>query len=418
MFRKIKQVLKTKDAKVLLENFLSLSLLRVVGYILPFVTLPYLAKTIGANKFGEIAFAGAVIVFFQTFVDYGFNYTGIRDISRIKDNKKEVSLVLSKIILARTLLMTVGGLILLACIFIFPDFKSNIKILFFTFLLIPGYIMYPEWFFQALEKMKFSAVFSTIIKIIFTISIFSLVKKEEDYLYIPLINAVGFLIVGVFSLITIYRMGYRFYFVSIKEVMKVIVESTNMFISLILPNLYTNMSIIFLSSTWGKGVTGIFDAGYKFVGVSQQITNVLSRTFYPFLARRIDKHGFYEKVSFTVSSIITLILFFGAPLIVDILLTPEFNEAVTVIRIMSIAPIFLFMMNAYGTNYLVLKGKEHVLRNIVIVCSVFGLLFSWYMVSKYSFKGAAIAITVVWGIRGCLTWYYARYYKRINNNNY
>lgn len=41
---KIGSVLNNKDGKVLISNFIYLSLLQVAGYIFPLITFPYLAK--------------------------------------------------------------------------------------------------------------------------------------------------------------------------------------------------------------------------------------------------------------------------------------------------------------------------------------------------------------------------------------
>ncbi|WP_430615310.1 flippase [Flavobacterium sp. JP2137] len=415
LIKKIRKKTQNKDIKTLIENFLSLSLLQIVGYILPLITLPYIAKTIGLNNFGAIAFASAVIVFFQTLTDYGFNYTGIRDVSRLREDKRATSKVFSTIVYARFLLMVLSLMILCLCIYFIPQFNNNAKILLFTFTLIPGYVMYPEWFFQALEKMKYSAILSTVIKVLFTIFIFVFIKKEEDFIYIPLINGVGFFVVGLGAFALIYKEGYGLVKINFRDIYRTIKDSTNMFISLILPNLYSNMSTIFLENFWGKGATGVFDAGNKFLGISQQITNVLSRTFYPFLARRMDKHSFYEKMSLVISLIISISLFLGAPLIVRIFFSHEFTAAITVIRIMSLSPIFIFMMNAYGTNYLVLNGQEKILRNIVMFSSLIGLALSYFLVVNYSYIGAAYAIVISRGISGILTLIFAKNKKRILN---
>lgn len=412
MISKIKNKLKTNDGKVLLENFISLSLLQVVGYILPLITLPYIAKTVGVENFGALAFASSVIVFFQTLTDYGFNYTGIRDTARVRDDKIKTSFIFSRIVFSRFLLTILGFIILILLIELVPQLHKNYKLLLYTFLLVPGYSLYPEWFFQAIEKMKYSAILSTIIKIIFTISIFVFIKEEDDYIYIPIINAIGFFVVGLCAFyLIIFKYEYKIVKVKFSDLYLTIKDSTNVFISLILPNLYTNMSVIFLEKFWGKSHTGLFDAGNKFIGISQQITNVLSRTFYPLLSRRIDKHKLYELISFSVSIVIACVLFFSAEFIVDFFYGKTFNDTVTVIKIMAISPIFIFMMNAYGTNYLVIKGKENVLRNIVTICSLFGFVLTYILVTRYSFIGASIAITTVWGIRGVTTLYYAKKIK-------
>ena len=53
----IKRILNSKDGRVLVSNFGYLSLLQIAGYIFPLITMPYLARVIGADGFGKIAFA-------------------------------------------------------------------------------------------------------------------------------------------------------------------------------------------------------------------------------------------------------------------------------------------------------------------------------------------------------------------------
>ena len=71
----IQKVNNSKDGKTLLMNFGYLSLLQIAGYAFPLITMPYLARVIGPEGFGKIAFASAVVVWFQTIADWGFNYT-------------------------------------------------------------------------------------------------------------------------------------------------------------------------------------------------------------------------------------------------------------------------------------------------------------------------------------------------------
>ena len=58
--QKISSLSKNKEAKTLAGNFMWLSALQVAGYVFPLITMPYLARIIGVEGFGKIAFASAI----------------------------------------------------------------------------------------------------------------------------------------------------------------------------------------------------------------------------------------------------------------------------------------------------------------------------------------------------------------------
>jgi len=84
----ISRVNKSKDVRTLSSNFSYLMLLQIAGYIFPLITIPYLASVIGVEGFGKIAYASAVIVWFKTVADWGFNYTATRDVARNRGDYK------------------------------------------------------------------------------------------------------------------------------------------------------------------------------------------------------------------------------------------------------------------------------------------------------------------------------------------
>ena len=422
MKNKLKLLLSNKDVKTLLENFFSLSVLRIIGYIFPLMTIPYLARVIGVDKFGELAFASSVIIFFITFIDYGFNYTATRDVARNKTNLKLVSKIYSTIMVARIILLIISFFVLLLLINLITILKENETILLLTFTYVIGYTLFPEWVFQAIEKMKFITIMNVISKSIFTILVFTIILNKDDYIYQPILIGVGYLVSGILSMIILSKkFKVKFIIPFYSDVKKAIINSSDMFFTLFIPNLYTNFSVIYLTKIHGDTSTGIFSSGFKFVEIFDQLIQVLSRTFYPFLSRKMNKHDYYMKIGLVFSLFASVSLFLLSSILVNLFYTNEFTDAVLIIKIMSICPFFLFLINTYGPNYLVIVGKEKTLRNIVFFCSLFGFILTCFLTYLYEYIGIAITLTIIWGIRGFITFYYANKHKRNNqslkNNN-
>jgi O-antigen/teichoic acid export membrane protein len=402
------RIFRTKDSKILLENFTSLSLLQVLGYITPFITMPYLSRVIGVEKFGTLAFASSIIAYLQAITSYGFNYTAVRDVAKNKHDLVHVSSIYSNVLVCSFLLMMLSFLILISLICFIPLFEKNALILLLTFLAVPGYLFSFDWFFQAMERMKYITIISTLSKLLFVILIFVVIKERDDYIYMPVLTAIGYLLSGMISSYIIFKkLHVKFILPSLNTIWTTIKDGWNMFVSIFLPNLYSNFSTMFLRIQGGEAATGLFDAGKRFYFIGDQFIDTLSRTFYPFLARRIDKHNLFAVISFSICLSISLCMFFGADLLVSIFYTKEFIESARVIKILSLAPLCMFLMSTYGTNYLVLIGKERVFRNIVAVCSVFGFFFTLWSITQFGFIGAAWTLTTVWGVRGIITYLFA-----------
>lgn len=410
---RIQSLSHNKDAKALSINFISLTFLQVAGYIFPIITLPYLARVIGVDSFGEIAFAGSIVAYFSTFCDFGFNYTATRDVSKNRNNSELVSKIFSNVFFAKILLMTVSMVIFAICIYSIPFLFARRVLLWLTFLYIPGNIMFPEWFFQAMERMTYITVMNLFSKLLFTVLVFVVIKEKSDYILQPVLYALGYLLSGIISLWILFKkFGVKLILPPITEIINSIKNSWNVFVSIFLPNLYSSFSVILLRTFGGDVATGLYSSGMRFIVLFTQFSDVLSRTFYPFLARRLDKHSLYVKISGTLNILASLTLFLSADLLIKIFYTEEFTASATVIRIMAISLLFLFLLNTYGNNYLMLIGKENVLKNIITVCSILGCIISCIMVINFNYIGVAITMTLTRGMIGVTVWYYANRAKK------
>jgi len=155
LVKKIKQKFSSKDAKALLENFISLSALQIIGMALPFVTLPYVLKVFGYDKYGLIVFANSLVLYFTSLTDYSFRITAVREVAVNRDNKEELNKIYSKVLVVKGIFLVVSLLILTLVIFIYKPFYQELSVYLGSSLMLVGYALFPEWFFQGIEKMRY-----------------------------------------------------------------------------------------------------------------------------------------------------------------------------------------------------------------------------------------------------------------------
>lgn len=392
----IAKVKGSKEGKVLLSNFAYLSLLQIAGYVFPLLTLPYLARVIGASGFGKIAFASAIMVWIQTVTDWGFNYTATRDVARCRDDNQRVSGIFSNVFWARCLLMVLSFVVLAVLVFTIPKLRAEADVIFVSFLMIPGHILFPDWFFQAIERMKYITILNLLSKTLFTIAVFVFVREANDYILQPLFVSLGFVVSGIVAMYLILRRWqYRLYRPRWFAVRETIQKSTNVFVNNLMPNLYNGLSYIVLGFYSTSAAVGIYDAGKKFSTVAYNLFNVVVRVFFPYLARNKEKHSTFAVISLGLALVGCGGLFVLAPWVIRLFYGADiFDGAIPVLRITTVALFFIVVNMVYGTNYLIVNGYDREARNVTMIASLIGGISAFPLIYFYDYIGAAVTFLV------------------------
>lgn len=380
--------------RVLLENFTALSMLQIVNYLLPLLTLPYLVQVLNPEKFGLIAFAQALTQYFILLTDFGFNFSAVREISINRDNINKVSEIFSTVYLIK-ILLTLFCFILLCFILIFPRFNKEWELHLLMFGTVIGNMLFPVWFFQGLEKMKYSTILNILYKGIFTLLIFIFIREETDYILFPIINFFGYLTIGITGLwIAINRFSVRLFIPTRENVIYQFKLSYHFFASRACLAIYTVSNTFLLGIGGSNEITGFYAAAEKLIRAIESMNQPVINALYPYLSKtkdkRIMKYSVYISVIMGVVSCLILSAF--GDQITNSFYGPNFEVTANIIKLYAIDLLIVFPSGLIGLPILAAFGYVKYLN----YTNLFGLLtYFLFLSGAVFFCGFNIYLLIV-----------------------
>ncbi|MDA0701295.1 MAG: oligosaccharide flippase family protein [Bacteroidetes bacterium] len=369
---------------------MSLSVLRGFQFIIPLITLPYMVRTISIENFGLVNFALSLGLYFGAIIQFGFGITATREIARHRDDPTKLAQIYSATLTASILLALVSAILFTLIVLSFDKFNNYLNLYLFTLAFVVFQSLFPIWFFQGMEKMKYITFLSLGTSAMFLISLFAFVKQEEDFILVPLLNATSAFITFIIA-ITLIKKQFKVNFTrpKIQEIKSIYQNGHHAFVSQLAPNLYNNSAVFLLGLFTNNTLVGLYTAATKVIDAVISFAYILSNTFLPYLSRNLQKRKVFQKIMLASGLVLTIATFIMAEWITTLLFSADNLEVATYIQWLAICIFLLFITMTYGTNFLMLIGKDRVVKNIALYTSLV-------------FFGIALLIIPLWGIWGAI----------------
>src|SRR5690606_16107901 len=205
--------------------------------------------------------SASLVAYFQSLTDFSFRITATRDVAIFKDNQKKLNLIYSKVLSVKFVFLIFSYLIIAFLVALVPQFNEYKIIYFSSSLMLFGYAIFPEWFFQGIEKMRYITFLNVGVKLFFTIMIFVFIREKDDFWMYPLLQSSGFIgagLIGQYILIRKYKL--KLSFLPLQKIIRVIKENVPVFINQFIPTLYNNSSVFLLGLLSSNMIVGIYNA--------------------------------------------------------------------------------------------------------------------------------------------------------------
>ncbi|MCX5711620.1 MAG: flippase [Candidatus Omnitrophica bacterium] len=407
-----KEIITKKEKKILLENFFSLSTLQGFNYILPLVILPYLIRVIGPEKFGLIAFAQAFVQYFMILTDYGFSVTATREISLCQGHKAKTCAVFSSVMTVKFIIAGICCVIMALLVQFVPRFRADHLVYIFSFGAVIGNTLFPVWFFQGTEKMKYITIINAIFGTIYTISIFIFVRNQAHYLMLPLLTSLFSIATGVYGLFIAFR-RFELSFViqpyhTIRQQLK---TGWNIFISIVAINAYTTTRIFAIGLLTNNTITGFYSIAERIANFFQTFPlTSLSQALYPRINRIFAKNRqrairLMNKIQITTTLYYLIaipLIYIACPLIVRLVCSAPYPEVAISLRLLLIS-VFFVCANSFRVQFLLVCGRSDLYSKLHITAALAGLPLIFILIHYLSYQGAAVSTIIIEGMVLLLT---------------
>lgn len=384
--------------------------------LLPLITLPYLIRVLGFSNYGIVILAASLVAYFQSITDYSFKITATRDVAVFRDSPEKLNLIYSKVLMVKGIFLCLSFLLLFAIVMLYPPFYEERRVFFLTMPILLGYSLFPEWFFQGIEKMKYISILNISIKLFFTICVFVFIKKQEDYWIYPLLQSAGFIgagLVGQYILVKKYRLKFRW--LRFRIINNSIKDNFPIFINQFLPTMYSNTTVFLIGILLSTSLLGIYDAIKKIIYLEISVVTIMTNVFFPYLNRKKDHFIKVAKI-ILFCSIITIIAVLASRNFVFLYLDIHSIEASWVLFILNIGVFFISLYHVFGTNYFIVNRKDKIVMGNTVTASIIGFVLAYPLIESFGIIGAAINVTLSQGIMGITLFFEYLKHRDVSKN--
>jgi PST family polysaccharide transporter len=368
----------SEDKKRLLSNFFSLSALQGVNMILPLITLPYLVRVLGVENFGLLSFSLSIIMYFNILVSFGFELSATREISSHREDAKKISEIFASVMIIKIFLAGVSLSILLLLGAFVGFIQENFLLYIVTFGVVIGNLVFPSWFFQGMERMKYITYINVVSKVVFTILIFVLVQNEDDFIYVPILNSLGAFLGGIYSIWLLFKLfDVKLQYPPWESIISQFKNSSHFFLSRVANNGSRYYATTVIGIYFGNTLVGYYSMVEKLFYAFMSVGGIISQTIYPYMSRTKNLVFFKRMIiTITIASICLVIpVMYFNEFILDFVFGVRNDALSTIFIIVFSGSVFGIVSSLIGYPLLAAFGYVKHANNSLIVASIIYVLY-------------------------------------------
>jgi polysaccharide transporter, PST family len=385
--------------------------IKVISMVFPLILIPIIISTVGDENYGKYVYSFAIIQLLKLVINYGFQFTGTRDIARSINNKKYISKISSEIIALSLILSILASIVLVVIGFIYYEDRW---LYFFGIGTLFGYALQSAWFFQGMQKMYIISILSLVMKVTIVACVVLFIKEKDHFIYLNLIESIAYLLTGLISIVFIIRNKCQINLlrVRVKHLFSQLKKGYKIFTSTILISLYREANIIILVQFGDFKLVAYYSIAEKIIKSIQSAGQPISQALFPYFSTNLNSPEGTQKfeklgqmLGFLFLFIAVLFSLLSEPF-TNLYLGEGYERVVTNLLILSPVILFGVLNYYYGILGLVNKNKDGTFTLFVGIAGITNVILCFILSYFFSDFGAAFALSFAEILLFVLIFYY------------
>lgn len=296
------------EQKSLFKNTIYKAILSLFNIVIPIIIGPYIVRLLDIELYGIYNKVFSEFQIFLTFASFGIYTFGVREISKIRDDKEKVAKLFSNL----CLISFITNFIVMIIYIIYSLISSSgitTTIYLIMIIQIIGNIFYIEFVNEALENYRFITIKTIIVKLLYFLSLILFVRKSDDIIIYSVIICLTVFLNNIISFIYAKKhIKFNFEEIEIKKYLK------PMFLILIIANadlLYSQLDRVMLGKLVSDVSVTYYYIPYFLVSTIAAIPYSIINVSIPrltYMLKNKSKEEYKQQLNKTLSSLLFIIV--------------------------------------------------------------------------------------------------------------
>lgn len=389
-------------SKSIKKNFIYNILLNLSAVIFPLITAPYVARVLEPDGVGLYNFSNTYAGYFALVALLGIPTYGVREVAKVKDDKKALSDVVSQLMSIAAIMTFSVTMIYLFTIAFVGQLSEN-----YLIFILAGFAIYlapfkVNWYYQGIEEFGFITLRTLVIRVFSLVCLFIFVKQKEDLIIYILINVLSGVIADVWNYVKLLKSGIRPR-LTIKGLKPHITPLLVLFASVIAISIYTLLDTVMLGFITNYDEVGYYSSAMHMSKVALSVITSLSIVAVPRISAFLSNNDF-DNINVLINKAFSIVAFMAfpttvglfciSPIFVPLFFGDEFLGSIIPLMILSTLIVIIGFNNLIGVQILIGTGHDKQYLYSVLVGAISNFLINCAFIPLWGAIGASVASVI------------------------